>query len=932
MSQYILFALIGLGSGVIYAAVGLGVVVTYRGTGVINFATGTMAMWGAYVFDEIRKSGDVVFPVVVIPHRLHLADHVPFPVAFAVAVASCGAIGMAVHFLVFRPLRSAPVLAKVVASVGILLVIQSLVVLQFGSTPRSVDGVLPGQSITWGGVSFPRDRLWLTLIVVIFGVGLWAFFKFTRVGLAIRASAENERAVSLARYSPQLLAASTWAISSVAVGMIVILSAPTTVLNPFTYTFAVVPALAAALIGRLQSVSITVAAALGLGAFQSVIQFQTSKPWWPRWAVTGASDALPFIVIGIALFVVGKSLPSRGAVKSDPLPDVIRPQNRPRVVVALVAVGFLAMMLLHGSYRFGLITSFIVSMIMLSFVVLTGLVGQISLAQAAIAGTAGFALSKFASDAGIPFPISLILATLVAVACGIIIGVPALRIRGAQLAVVTLAGAVALERFIFRNSSFSSISGNLIPDAKLFGINFAVQEGRNIARLQFGLLVLGVLSLLCLAVANLARSATGRRFLAVRSNERAAASVGINVASTKLLAFAMASFLAGIGGSFIGYSRGQLSADSFATLVGVSFLAFAYLGGITSVSGALIAGFSAPLGLIYVFVDRTFNLGKTYSLIAGVGLVLTALFNPVGIAGATRAKLGPLAASLAARLRPKQSTAPTVEMKSETSIAPSTARTSARHVSPDAEVVLEARGITVRFGGLIAVSAVDLSVRRGQIVGLIGPNGAGKTTFIDAMTGFVPCEGAIRFAGARLNELGPYDRARLGLRRTWQSVEIFDDLSVIENLRVATEAASVRSVTLDIFRPRRRVDTSSVERALGIVGLTEKSDARPSTLSLGEQKLVGVARALAARPTVMMLDEPAAGLDTSEGEVLGRKLLDITDDGTAVFLIDHDMGLVLNVCDYIYVLDFGRVIAEGSPADIRSNPHVIAAYLGDDEP
>ena len=136
MSQYILFALIGLGFGVIYAAVGLGIVVTYRGTGVINFATGTMAMWGAYVFDELRRTGDVVFPVVVIPHRLHLAHHVSFPLAFLIAVASCGAIGVAVHFVVFRPLRNAPVLAKVVASVGILLVIQSLVVLQFGSTPR----------------------------------------------------------------------------------------------------------------------------------------------------------------------------------------------------------------------------------------------------------------------------------------------------------------------------------------------------------------------------------------------------------------------------------------------------------------------------------------------------------------------------------------------------------------------------------------------------------------------------------------------------------------------------------------------------------------------------------------------------------------------------------------------------------------------------
>ena len=272
MNELFLFSLIGLASGVTYAAVGLGVVVTYRGTGVINFATGTMGMWGAFVFDELNKTGDLVLPIVVIPHRIHIGDDVGFPVAIFLAIASCVAIGLVCHFLVFRPLRTAPVLAKVVASVGILLTIQSLVVMHFSSTPRSVAQILPAETVSFGGTSFPRDRLWLTLVVSLLGIILWAFFRYTKIGLATRASAENERAVSLTGYSPQILAAGTWVISSIAVAAIIILGSPSGVLSPLTYTFAIVPALAAALVGRMQSISITVIAGLFLGSFSSVIQ------------------------------------------------------------------------------------------------------------------------------------------------------------------------------------------------------------------------------------------------------------------------------------------------------------------------------------------------------------------------------------------------------------------------------------------------------------------------------------------------------------------------------------------------------------------------------------------------------------------------------------------------------------------------------------
>ena len=920
MNQYLIFALIGLGVGCLYAAIGVGVIITFRGTGVINFATGATAMWGTYVYAELRSSGDLVIPVVGLPHRIDLGEAAPFWSAFGIGVGSCALIGVLLHVLVFRPLRHAPVLAKVVASVGVLLFFQALTALQFGTTSRPVAPIMPSDSISVAGLTFPQDRLWLTAVVGIVTALVAAWFRYTRTGLATIAAAENERTAALAGYSPQRLAAATWVLSGVVVGAIGILVAPTTVMNPSTYALAIVPALAAVLVGQFRSIAATAIAALALGSFQSIVTFRASQPDWPSWAATGLADALPFVVIVGALFLLGDRLPSRGAVETARLPEVVRTRPRPSVVVAVTAIGAAVILLTSGTYRFGVITSMIVSIIMLSLVVLTGFVGQISLAQASIAGIAGFALSKITIDLGVPFPISIVLSSSVAAIFGVVIGVPALRIRGAQLAVVTLAGGVAVEKFVFRNPALTSSAGNPIAKPILIGIDVSVRGGRDIARWQFGLVVLGVLVAVALVVGNIAVSATGRRFLAVRSNERAAAAAGIDVASTKLLAFGIASFLAGLGGSLIGYSRGQLSADSFTAVVGLLLLAFAYLGGISSVAGALVAGILAPLGIGYVILDRLFDMGNSYGVFAGFTLILTAILNQEGIVGAMRDHVGALRRDAPEPVEPSLTVpAPTAPRR----------RTRGRRADrQERDVVLTATGVSVRFGGVIANDAIDLDVRAGEIVGLIGPNGAGKTTFIDAVTGFVPASGGLVFDGREMSSLAPHQRARAGMVRTWQSVELFPDLTVAENLQVMHDPASPRTVVRDLFRPDRSSGAAEVDTALGLLDIVDLADRSPGELSLGQQKLVGVARALAAGPRLIMMDEPAAGLDSVESRILGDRLVDIADSGIAVFLIDHDMGLVLDVCDYVYVLDFGRVIAHGTPEQIRCDPIVITAYLG----
>ena len=246
--------------------------------------------------------------------------------------------------------------------------------------------------------------------------------------------------------------------------------------------------------------------------------------------------------------------------------------------------------------------------------------------------------------------------------------------------------------------------------------------------------------------------------------------------------------------------------------------------------------------------------------------------------------------------------------------------------------LLSVTDLTVSFGGLHANDGIDLEVENGAFVGLIGPNGAGKTTFIDAITGYVPtAAGSVVFAGEDLGRRSAHARARRGLVRTFQSIELFEDLTVEDNLLAAAEPAHWYSFAYDILNISRVTDEvrAQVSWALDIMGLTSHKDAFPTDLSHGQRKLVGVARALASQPRLILLDEPAAGLDTAESQVLGSHLRGFLDHDMSVFLIDHDMGLVLSVCDYIYVLDFGTIIAQGTPAEIREDSRVIKAYLGE---
>jgi branched-chain amino acid transport system permease protein len=624
---------LGLSSGAIYVGLALGLLIIYRSSGVINFAQGAMAMWGAYVYASLRTSGTLVLPI----GQIQLAQQgVPVWLSLLISLLTSAVVGYLAHLLVFRQLRRAPALVQLVASVALMVTVQSLAELRFGSNAVIVLPILPTGTVSIGSASLAIGDLLLAGLAIVIALATWAYFRFTTLGLASRAFSMNERGVALMGFSPNRLAAASWTLGVLVSGGLMLLGSPATGLDAVNIPLLVVPALAVLLVARMSSAALVAVGGLILGPFQALMTYLSAEPWWPTWAQAGIQDAVPFLVVVATLYISGGKLPSRGGLDEDTkLPDVRLPNLRPVSLAVPLVIAVAAIQLTSGSYRFGVVTSLAMALLALSYVVTTGYLGQVSLAQVSFAGAAGFVLSKASVVWHLPFPVAPLISVIFAGVLGLIVGVPALRIRGIQLAIVTLAAAVTIQNFVFANPALIPLNGLLVPNASLPGINLAAQVGRSLARLPFAYMTLIVTAAFFAVFIWVARGRLGRAFLAVRSNERAAASSGVNVRSVKLVGFCLSAFMAGGAGVLIAYSQGQLAEGSFTISTGLLILATAYLGGITSVNGALIAGLLSPLGIVYVVLNNDFNFGQYYNLIAGLGLVLTAMFNPEGISGRT---------------------------------------------------------------------------------------------------------------------------------------------------------------------------------------------------------------------------------------------------------------------------------------------------------
>ncbi len=534
-------------------------------------------------------------------------------------------------------------------------------------------------------------------------------------------------------------------------------------------------------------------------------------------------------------------------------------------------------------------TTYAIAVFGLSIVL--GLCGQINLAQAAFFALGAYCVGLGTADYHLPFWLCLAGGVALAFAAGAGLGLSTLRLGGHYLAMVTISFQQILTVVLINAIGFTHG-----PD----GVSSIGRPGAFASGQAYLALAVAALLITGYLVWRLANTRLGRAMRAVRDNELAASASGIDVFRTKVIAFALCAGLGGLGGGLFAGGFSYVSPDQFSFADSIVLLTMALLGGVASPIGSTIG--TGLLILIPEWLRFLKSVSGLYLAIYGAAVILIVVFMPDGIWGfigrlfRTR-KRSPLESAEPLALCPADSGAP---------------------------VALEVRGLAKNFGGLMAVDGVDFQVRRGGLHGLIGPNGSGKTTTLNVVTGFYrPTAGAVLVDGVDVTALPAHKRTIAGLGRTFQNIRLFRSMTALENVVIGAERRGNSLVASGHDALRRRARS-----ALGFVGLGDRAEETIPSFSYGHQRLIEIARALAANPTVLLLDEPAAGLNSGEKKALHDLLDRIAAAGLTIVIIDHDMTLIAGVAKHLTVLNFGRRIADGETADVLTQPDVVAAYLG----
>lgn len=587
-------------------------------------------------------------------------------------------------------------------------------------------------------------------------------------------------------------------------------------------------------------------------------------------------------------------------------------------------------------WRFVLTLAMIYSLASLSLVVLTGMSGQLNLHVSAL-GLGWGAYATFALfAAGLPPLWAILLAGVVSMPFAALVGWLAVRFRGLELAVATLAMGLIFERLFFRNIG-KALSQRSSEITTPFESSFVPMERPSIggttltSDLQYYLFCLVVAVVVFVLVSNLSRGASGRAVRALREREAMAETVGIPVIGYRVAAFAVSIAIAATAGGLFASLKLGIAPDSFNLDLSFNLLAATVIGGIRSPAGAVIGGsLAALLPEIVQFGPFQIFEGERLFLLFGVGMVLALWRLPDGLVGLARRRGAAPSEDVSATPTPVSSNGALADVTIEQRLYASPLERSSR------PTLLRTADVRVRFGGVTALDGVSITIPTGEICALIGPNGAGKSTLFNVVGGLLePDEGRVYFDGRDVTELAAHRRAGLGIGRTFQTVEVFRDLTVLDNLRVAGHRLRTSGPFAEALAfPARASERILMDRARELtntLGLQTVADRRPRELPLGLLRVLDVGMALMPRPSMLLLDEPSAGLDVNETGALAELIQRVRGAyGLSVLLVEHDMTMVGRMAEHVYVLDFGHVIAEGTPQKVRRDPEVLEKYLGAD--